>query len=215
MKKLTIAKLDIPSPSLERVSDFLDQEGTKTRIETVNWNEFPYQPDVTFAMGYDETHIFLKFYVKEQHIRAMETEPNGNVWEDSCCEFFCAFDDKGYYNLETNCIGTQLLGFGPSKESRERFSAEVIHSIEKTSTLGRETFEPQSGNFDYQLTMIIPASAYREHPNMTFRKGMTFKANFYKCGDKTPEPHFVSWNPIEIEQPNFHRPDFFGEVELG
>jgi hypothetical protein len=40
------------------------------------------------------------------------------------------------------------------------------------------------------------------------------KANFYKCGDELQTPHFLSWNPIEIDQPDFHRPDFFGTLEF-
>ena len=40
------------------------------------------------------------------------------------------------------------------------------------------------------------------------------KANFYKCGDELQTPHFLSWNPIQIEQPDFHRPDFFGTLEF-
>ena len=37
-------------------------------------------------------------------------------------------------------------------------------------------------------------------------------ANFYKCGDKTAVPHFLSWNPVEVPSPDFHRPEFFGEL---
>ncbi len=40
------------------------------------------------------------------------------------------------------------------------------------------------------------------------------KANFYKCGDELQTPHFLSWNPIEIEKPDFHRPDFFGTLRF-
>ncbi|MBP5277596.1 MAG: hypothetical protein J6Z18_03800, partial [Prevotella sp.] len=42
--------------------------------------------------------------------------------------------------------------------------------------------------------------------------GMSFRANFYKCGDLLPKPHFLSWNAVEIPQPDFHRPDQFGKV---
>ena len=38
------------------------------------------------------------------------------------------------------------------------------------------------------------------------------KANFYKCGDNMPQKHYLSWHPIEIEKPNFHRPDHFGTL---
>ena len=37
---------------------------------------------------------------------------------------------------------------------------------------------------------------------------------FYKCGDKTAHPHFLSWNPVGTPAPDFHRPDFFGELIL-
>ena len=43
-------------------------------------------------------------------------------------------------------------------------------------------------------------------------KGKTLRANFYKCGDKLQQMHFLSWNPIDVPKPDFHRPDFFGEV---
>ncbi len=45
-------------------------------------------------------------------------------------------------------------------------------------------------------------------------EGKRIPANFYKCGDKLRTPHFLSWNKIEIEKPDFHRPDFFGELHF-
>jgi hypothetical protein len=38
------------------------------------------------------------------------------------------------------------------------------------------------------------------------------RGNFYKCADDTEMPHFVSWSPIHLPTPNFHCPDFFGEI---
>ncbi len=40
-------------------------------------------------------------------------------------------------------------------------------------------------------------------------------ANFYKCGDETAVPHYGAWSPIDTPQPDFHRPEFFGEVVFG
>ncbi len=37
-------------------------------------------------------------------------------------------------------------------------------------------------------------------------------ANFYKCGDKLTVPHFVTWNSIGTNKPDFHQPKFFGEL---
>ena len=36
--------------------------------------------------------------------------------------------------------------------------------------------------------------------------------NFYKCGDKQVEPHYLSWNPVLTDNPDFHRPEYFGKV---
>ncbi len=213
MNTLKISQLGLITPSLASVSQALSDRGTLASINIVNWADYPYQPRVTFAMAYDEAALYLKFFVEEKHIRAVETQPNGSVWEDSCCEFFCSFDDKGYYNMETNCIGTQLLGWG-TKENRERATPSLINTIQKHSTLGDQPMKSQSGQFEYQLTMIVPASAFYDH-QMKFKAGDNFRANFYKCGDKTAQPHFLSWNPITAPQPDFHRPDCFGMVELG
>jgi hypothetical protein len=150
----------------------------------------------------------------------VNTEPNSPVWEDSCCEFFCDFDGKGYYNLETNCIGTQLLGYGERLADRElaakgrtRADAAIINKIEKMSTLGSEPFDVKTGDFKYEIVMRIPSEVFYKH-NVRFEKGLGFNANFYKCGDKTARMHFLSWNPIKTETPNFHIPEFFGEIKL-
>ncbi len=42
----------------------------------------------------------------------------------------------------------------------------------------------------------------------------TMRGNFYKCGDETPQPHYISWNPIDMPTPNFHVPQFFGTLEF-
>ncbi len=210
MKKLFVPPIKLIDDSLETVSQALDVCQSQP-IDVVNWAAYPYKPDVSFKMAYSEEALYLKFSVRENAVRAVNDQPNGSVWEDSCCEFFCDFDGQGYYNLETNCIGTQLLGWGST--DRERADARVINSIKKQSSLGDKPFEVKTGEFNYDLVMAIPASTFYKH-HLSFKKGMRFRANFYKCGDKTPDVHFLSWNPIEVEKPNFHLPAFFGEVEL-
>ena len=61
----------------------------------------------------------------------------------------------------------------------------------------------------------IPAGdgIYFKH-QITNLDGKTVRANFYKCGDKLQTPHFLSWNPIGLEKPNFHCPEFFGTLSF-
>ena len=39
--------------------------------------------------------------------------------------------------------------------------------------------------------------------------------NFFKCGDLTEQAHYLSWNPVTSEQPDFHRPQDFGLLRFG
>lgn len=38
--------------------------------------------------------------------------------------------------------------------------------------------------------------------------------NFCKCADETAYPHYLTWNPIDLPQPNYHCPEFFGEIRF-
>ena len=44
--------------------------------------------------------------------------------------------------------------------------------------------------------------------------GIHFRGNCYKCGDRTEHPHFLAWNPVHTPTPDFHRPEFLGEMIL-
>jgi len=43
------------------------------------------------------------------------------------------------------------------------------------------------------------------------RSGTVWRANFYRCGGKT-DTQYACWNPIGCEKPDFHRPEFFGDL---
>ena len=65
----------------------------------------------------------------------------------------------------------------------------------------------------WTMYLEIPKQAmgFADHESLA---GQRVRANFYKCGDETPEPHFLSWNPIDTPKPDFHLPEFFGLLEL-
>jgi len=199
------------SASINELSNKLD-DIPKELIDNVCWESYPYKPEVAFAMGYGEQGVFLKFYVEEKHLRAINAEPNQPVYEDSCVEFFISFDDEAeYYNFEFNCAGTCLLGFGKGRDGRELISPEIIKKITSQSTLRSAT--NAEANIGWELTLAIPFSAFQHH-NITSLSDKKCRANFYKCGDMLPEPHFLAWNTIISETPNFHLPEFFGRVEF-
>ena len=104
-----------------------------------------------------------------------------------------------------------LIGSGAGRKDRERATKEVLDTVKRWSSLGREPFAEKTAPAQWQLVMVIPASAFFKH-HITSFAGTTIRANFYKCGDMLPHPHFLSLFPIDIPKPDFHRPDFFGSV---
>ena len=173
-------------------------------LKMVPWATYAYKPTVHFSIAHNNRNIFLKYYVTESNIRANASAINGSVWEDSCVEFFISFDNKGYYNLEFNCIGTALVGFGQGRTGRVQLAAQLIKKI-RFQTMIKNTDD----QFEWELILVIPIEIFRSNP-ISSLKDITARANFYKCGDALPRPHFISWAPIEAESPNFHLPQFFG-----
>ena len=184
-------------------------------IDCVNWEAYPYCPEVKFRMAHTGDAILLEYKVKEASVRAVADTDNGAVWEDSCCEFFFQVpgEKETYYNFECNCGGTLLIGYG-RKGEREHAAPEVTASVLRRSSLGKAPFEERMGECEWQLSLCIPVSAFFRH-QITCLDGMTANANFYKCGDKLNTPHFLSWNPIQLPEPCFHCPDFFGSIQFG
>ena len=47
------------------------------------------------------------------------------------------------------------------------------------------------------------------------RPGMIMRANFQAVCSAGNPPYYMSWSPIDTPKPDFHRPEFFGEIILG
>lgn len=118
---------------------------------------------------------------------------------------------KEYYNIEFNLLGTCMAGYGAGRENRKSLSKAIIEEIKTYSQIKNKHID--QAEYHWQLTLIIPISFFFQH-TLNALKGITAKANFFKCGDELPEPHFLAWNPIKYDKPEFHLPAFFGEVHF-
>lgn len=199
--------------SIAEVSKLLEQNTALHTIDFINWDKFQYRPEVKFRIAHSNNQIWLKYYVKEKSILAQVTKTNGGVANDSCVEFF--FDpqaNRNYYNFEFSCIGTTHLAYGSQRSERVFVDPQIIErEVLVESSLGTKSFKENTGEHSWEMTIIIPASVL-VHDSGIQLKGLTTKANFYKCGNKTAEAHYLSWNTVGTERPDFHRPEFFGTV---
>lgn len=184
------------------------------QIDTVNWpDSYSVRPDARFNIARSSKAFFIHFVVNEKQIKAIYSKDQDPVWQDSCVEFFCQVPgSKTYFNFEFNCIGTCLATERKSRtEDVNPLSVEKMSQIKRYASLGNEPFEEKKGNFDWTLTVEIPFRLLGIDPD---NLPEIIRANFYKCGDETSVPHYVSWSPIEVENPDFHRPEFFGELVM-
>lgn len=215
MKRLTVPHLpELGQLPINEMYAVLDEHGARIPVEEVNWPSlFGYRPLTTVCLARAKDALFLLFQVHENCLRAVHTLDNQPVNEDSCVEFFVRqADSEDYYNFEFNCIGTcKAARHHQCRENAVDFTTEQLSGIKRWSSSGKRAFNEMSGMFDWDLCVEIPFALMGIDADSL---PPTLFGNFYKCGDKTEQPHYVSWNPIKTEHPDFHRPEFFGELRL-
>ena len=115
--------------------------------------------------------------------------------------------------MEFNAIGTCLLGVGTGRANSQRVRPEIISKIRRLTTAGTKPIREIEGEYAWTITVAIPFEVFSHH-QVKDLKGKIFRANFYKCGDKLTVPHYVTWNPVGTEQPDYHQPEHFGLLKF-
>ena len=198
MKSYTIAKAS-GTPGWDAIEPL--------RADCVLW-----EPDCGVRMEqklcYDDTALYVFQRAWESDIRAECSAPLSPVHEDSCMEFFFSLADDGrYVNFEINPNACMELGFGPNRRERVR----LCHKSEQETFRPVCTRTPDGWTAEYRIPLSFLRILY---PEFSLRSGVSFRANCYKCGDKTVHPHFLAWNAVETAAPDFHRQEFFGNMIL-
>lgn len=193
----------------------LSNSGLYLDISQVNWpNDFPKLLSVSVQVAHDNEKIYLYYQIEGEELRAVNTKDFMPVWEDSCVEFFMQRKgEKTYRNFEFNSHGVLVASQRESKDAAAELSEEIMSSIERFATI-KHRYKSNRQLSDWTLFAEIPKEAmgFAEDEELSQQ---LIGANFYKCGDETKEPHFISWNPIDTPSPNFHVPQFFGELIFG
>lgn len=195
----------------------MDGDGSliiQTVIDKDPWN-FGNLPEthakVTFLDG---AGFEVEMWCYESEMRAVNREPDSPVYEDSCMECFLNFypdESRRYLNFEVNSLGTMLCQVGEGKTGRtfirELGFAQPEVSVEQGGD-GEEGY--------WYVKYLIPLSLIEGiYGKAVFGPRHRLRGNFYKCGDLTKQVHYGCWNLIEAPEPNYHLPEFFGEMVMG
>ncbi len=156
---------------------------------------------------HDSAYLYVHLRAVEAAIRAEYTAPLSPVCRDSCLEFFFMPETEDrYFNFEINPNGCLYIGFGHGRED----STALCRSDMK------QLFDIRTARLTdgWEAYYRIPLSFIRLFlPDFTFTGAL--RANVYKCGDMTEHEHYLSWNPVTSEAPDFHRPADFGLMTFG
>jgi hypothetical protein len=122
-------------------------------------------------------------------------------------------DGDRYYNFEFNAIGTILAAYGKDRHERTPLPGDLLDRIVTLPSLGRKPLGIIEGPVRWELQVSIPREVLTYTP-LSDLSGTDGYANFYKCGDKLDHPHYLSWNPVLTETPDFHTPRYFRHLSF-
>ncbi len=181
-----------------------------------------HRPKVQAKLLFDAATIYGIFHVKDKYVRAVHTRFQDMVCRDSCVEFFVKpKPDKGYFNFEFSACGGFLIYYVTDTTRRPdgEFEGFVVLPQEHGDLVKiyhslPSPVEPEiQEDTDWVLEFAIPCELLEKYiGTVGDPAGQTWRANFYKCADKTSHPHWASWTPLP--KTDFHLPECFGTLHF-
>lgn len=177
-----------------------------------------HRPRTQAKLLYDSDAIRVIFRVADRFVRAVAEKFHDKVCRDSCVElFFTPGPDigEGYFNFEFNCCGKMLAAHQVVPATDIRHLAEHhCRAVKIVRSLDADTIDPEiTAPTTWTLAARIPFDMLANYATVVRpAAGVKWLANAYKCADNTSGPHWLTWAPIDWDGPNFHLPEFFGEL---
>jgi hypothetical protein len=183
-------------------------------ISDCHWGQEALCPETHAWIGRDKERLRIRFEVMEADPVITYHAMNEPVYKDSCVEFFLQplpGQDDRFLNFEMNADATLLLGLGTDRHNRLQLQEEEADGVRVVPGRGVD----RHGQPFWSIELSISFSWLKAwFPGFEPVPGANMRANFYKCGDEAPVPHYGSWNPMADSEPDFHRSEDFGEIEL-
>ena len=215
MMRYTVRR--VPAASLENIDFSRAEQG---RIGQARPESSDHRPETTFRVLHDGTNLYVRFDVQDRYVRSVQTAYQAPVSSDSCVEFsVLPKAGKGYFNIEVNAGGTLLLYYveDPTRTEQglKRYTPVPVEwgrQVVVRSSLPAVVEPEIAGPVLWHVRYQVPLALFEAFVGDAGRGGAVWRANFYKCGDKTSHPHWLAWSPVSAL--NFHLPECFGELAL-
>lgn len=151
--------------------------------------------------------IYARFEADEPCPRAVFENRDDPVYNDSCVEFFFQpfADDERYLNFEINPNGAFLCAVG-----KDRFDRGFLKELSGCNPTVCARICPDGWSAEIFIPEILISDVFGK--SFSVADTDYIRANFYKCGDLTEQPHYASMFPVETAKPDFHRPEYFQKI---
>lgn len=160
------------------------------------------QPETTAAMFWNQNGIVVRFHSCEHPVTVRYRNHNDPVNRDSCVELFLGLPgDDQYLNLELNAAGALHIQYG-SRTQRNDITELDFSQFQ---------IETQCCTDGWMAKIHVPTDLLHRYLGPI---SGTLVGNIYKCGDRTPSPHYLTWCPVHTPVPDFHRKEYFGTFIL-
>lgn len=217
--------LTVPFRHIRKLESLLDPQNwekvSSVKLREIRPESSDHIPHVEVRLFRDHQALYGKFSVYDRYVRCVQDGYQAKVSKDSCVEFFLKpAASKGYFNFEFSCGGNLLCYYirNPQKKDGKRIDYDILSweelaMVRRQSTLPPRIPEEITTPLLWELAFLIPLDLIQRYTPLSqniFTK--IWRANFYKCGDETSHPHWISWTPLP--EKNFHRPDAFGYLQF-
>jgi hypothetical protein len=127
---------------------------------------------------------------------------------------------QGYFNLEMSAGGSYLFYYVRNHQRTESGFVDYSPVDEKygklitVKTSLPKVVEPEiTTPLTWYAQFTIPMAAIEPYcGKVADLDGQKWTCNFYKCGDDTSHPHWLTWGPLPVC--NYHQPEYFQPLNL-
>lgn len=192
-------------------------EANVMRIGRFPWRKDGPEPSTVVRMLHDAEALYLQFRCQDDQIFARKRQTNDEVFRDSCVELFASplEDAPLYFNLEMNCCGALMLGWGEAREGRRLAEESLAKTIRiRTSEPGLAR-EPSTDDRRWWLAAAVPFETLSRFTgrHISPRTGTVWRANAYRIYGRDKR-QFGCWREVVAPRPDYHRPESFGRLRF-
>lgn len=182
-----------------------------------------HRPRVSVRLLHDDRAIYGIFQVHDRYVRVVQQGYQVPVCTDSCVEFFFKPSvGLGYFNLEMNAGGAYLFTYIRNFQRCEggfvdftKVLPEHGGMVQLCTTLPSRVEPEITSPTTWCVQFMLPFAALEPYCGSLAGQtgaGVVWSGNFFKCGDNTSHPHWLTWSPIPVL--NYHLPALFAPLTL-